>query len=299
MNIFFQYFKRVKDKLLSVLYYINLIILFFIFPKILLRYCLGPKIFKQKSKYIKKNLDENFTTYLDKFFFNEVNLICRGHSYQVYKDKINFNLPTFFVNFYDNKQIDSGYQIIDEKDNFYGITADIKIKGRMKKLFKKTILILPGYDDNQKIFSYWEEQETIDNDVANFKNLEIFEKLNNQKILVNFHSSNIQIDLGSALLAGVFLSKISKKINYYGYDHHFPKKIESMNYYEILKNSWNERTKLHAKPIKLTFIKSLINYYFSYEFENDSRFNIYSNLKNISSKNFLINRLKKIFIEPI
>ena len=274
MNLFFVYFKKIKDKLLSILYYINLIALFFLFPKILLRYSLGSGVFKQKSNYVAKNLDDNFTIYLDNFF-NEINLICRGHSYLTYKEKINLNLPTFFVNFYDNEQIDSGYQAIDEKDNFYGITTDIKIKRRMKKLFKKTILILPGYEDVQKTFTYWEEQENIDNDLINSENLKIFKKLNNQKILVNFHSSNIQIDLGSALIVGIFLSKISKKINYYGYDHHLPKKIESMNYFEILKNSWNERTKLHPKPIKSVFIKSMINFYFSYEFENDSRFHIF------------------------
>ena len=66
-----------------------------------------------------------------------------------------------------------------------------------------------------------------------------------------------------------------------------------MNYFEILKNSWNERTKLHPKPIKSVFIKSMINFYFSYEFENDSRFHIFTNLKNIKSKKFLINKLKK------
>lgn len=299
MDLFFIYLKKIKNKLLSILYYINLITLFFLFPKILLRYSLGSGIFKQKSNYIKKNLEENFTIYLDNLFFSEINLICRGHSYQIYKDKINYNLPTFFVNFYDNEQIESGYQSIKEKDNFYGITTDIKIKRRMKKLFKKTILILPGYEDPQKFFSYWQEQENIDNDLKNSENLDIFKKLNNQKILVNFHSSNIQIDLGSALIAGIFLSKISKKIHYYGYDHHFPKKIESMNYFEILKNSWNERTELHPKPIKSAFIKSLINFYFSYEFENDPRFNIFTNLKNIKSKKFLINKLKKIFIDPI
>ena len=46
----------------------------------------------------------------------------------------------------------------------------------MKKLFKKIILILPGYDDNQKLFHIGRTRDN-DNDLVNFKNLEIFKNL--------------------------------------------------------------------------------------------------------------------------
>ena len=174
----------------------------------------------------------------------------------------------------------------------------------MKNVFKKTILILNGYiKDEMNTFSYWEGQDEIDynlkEDINISKNAKnIFNQLNNSKLLINFHNNEKQLDLGSALCVLAFFEKISKKINVYGYDHYLPSEISSMNYIKLLCFIFNETTKLNPKPVKQSFVKSIINYYFIEYYDSLPNVNIYSYLRNIKKKKYLINFINKVLINP-
>lgn len=296
--------KKISLKLINIKDYFFCIFYFFLKPRKLLKFCLGEDIFKIKKKYLERDYLKNFSinNNIKDLRLNEINLICRGHSYKKYKREINLEYPTFFVNYYDNDQIESGYEELEKTNEFFGITTDIKIKKKMKKIFNKTILILNAFEKSNSIIkSYWEDMKTIDSDVVFNDNSQkkIFETLNNEAIVINFNNEKKQIDLGSTLISIFFLSHFVKKINVYGYDHHFKKPISHMNLLEILYNCWNERTKLHPKPIKHAFIKTLINFYFSNQFENDDKFKIKTNLNGIGKHYLLTKKLGEIFINPI
>ena len=113
---------------------------FHLFPKYFLKLTVSKKIFKKKNFFLYEEKGKNFEVIDPKINFDEINLICRGKSYNKYKDKINYKLPTFFVNYFfkDKSEIN---EMIYEKDNFFGITSDFNAKKKMKKNFKKTILI--------------------------------------------------------------------------------------------------------------------------------------------------------------
>lgn len=276
---------------------------FHLVPKYFLKLIMGKKIFKKKNFFLFEEKNKNFEVIDPQINFNEINLICRGKSFNKYKNEINFELPTFFVNYYfkDKTDID---EIIYEKDNFFGITADFKAKKKMKKNFKKTILILNGYEKNKKkTFSYWEGQNEIDQELMIDKDISdnaknIFQKLNHSKLLINFHNDEEQLDLGSALCVLVFLAKISKKINVYGYDHYLKSEIAEMNYIKLMYSIFSETSKINPKPVKQSFIKSIINYYFIEYYENLENININSYLKNLRRHKYLIKLINKVFINP-
>ena len=164
----------------------------------------------------------------------------------------------------------------------------------MKKNFKKTILILNGFEKNKKTFSYWKGQNKIDEELMIDKDISnnarnIFKKLNNSKLLINFHNDQKQLDLGSALCVLAFFVKISKKINVFGYDHYLKSEISEMSYIKLLYFIFSETSKINPKPPKQSFLKSLINYYFVEYYESLENININSYLKNIKNKNICLN----------
>ena len=276
---------------------------FHLLPRYFLKLTMGKKIFKKKKFFLFEEKSKNFEVIDPQINFDEINLICRGKSYNKYKDKINFKLPTFFVNYYfkDKADID---EMIYEKENFFGITADFQAKKKMKKNFKKTILILNGYEKNEKkTYSYWEGQNEIDDELMIDKNISdnaknIFKKLNNSKLLINFHNDQEQLDLGSALCVLAFFVKISKKINVYGYDHYLKSEISEMSYIKLLYSIFSETSKINPKPLKQSFLKSLINYYFMEYYESLENININSYLKNLKRHKYLIKLINKVFTNP-
>jgi hypothetical protein len=281
---------------------IAIIFLFIFFPKFFLKILAGKKIFKNKDFYLDSKIEANFKVLEKKIKLKEINLIARGKSFAHVKEHIDFNLPTFFVNFYgiENDLLTE----LKERDNFFGVTTDFNIKKLMKKSYKKTIFIHNGYEkDGISKFYYKDEQNDIDNDVIadtqiSENSKEIFFNLNNSKLLVNFHNDEQQLDIGSALCVLAFFYKISDKINIYGYDHYLTEKISDMNYVKLFCSMFNETNKTNPKPVAKSFIKSLMNYFFIEYFESSKKVMIFSFLKNIKKKKFLINQVRKVFIDP-
>ena len=273
--------------------------------------------FKKQSEALEACLDTQFTYAInypnskacffvnatEKQFWDEYMVKGPRNNYE----KIRVDKPCYLfldidkTDQYPNTDID---EIIYEKDNFFGITADFKAKKKMKKNFKKTILILNGYEKNKKkTFSYWEGQNEIDQELMIDKDISdnaknIFQKLNNSKLLINFHNDEEQLDLGSALCVLVFLAKISKKINVYGYDHYLKSEIAEMNYIKLMYSIFSETSKINPKPVKQSFIKFIINYYFIEYYENLENININSYLKNLRRHKYLIKLINKVFINP-
>ena len=279
--MFISYFNFFKSLLI--------LVIFIITPRSFLSIVAGKKIFKKKKIFLKKNIDSNFQIPGKKLNFNEINLIARGRSITFYKNDIDLNLPTFFINFYGEEQ--NLLKELTEKDNFFGVTTDFEIKKLMKKSIKKTILILNGYEKSgYSKFYYKDGQNEIDNDITNDTKIsqnskKIFSNLNNSKLLINFHNDEQQLDIGSALCVLAFFYKISQKINVYGYDHYLTANASTMSYFRLLPSMFNETTKINPKPLSKSFIKSMINYFFIEYFENSKRINFFSFLSNVKKKN--------------
>lgn len=281
---------------------IIIIILFIFLPKYFLRILVGNKILKCKNFFLDTNIQNNFEVINETIKFDEINIICRGKSLMDYKKYINFEIPTFFINFYDIGT--NNIYNIQEKDNFFGITTDFNVKQKMKSTFKKTILILNGYNKNGKIEYYFKDgiyQSDVDllNDAKiSEESKNLFNNLNHSKLLIKFHNDKEHLDIGSALCILAFFEKISNKVNVYGYDHYLSSEICDMSYVKLFFSIFNETTKRNPKPVEKSSIKSLINYFFIYHFESTKKINMYCFLKNLKKKKFLINQLNKVFFNP-
>ena len=283
---------------------ITIIFLFNFFPKWFLKILVGKKIFKNRDFYLDSHIESNFKVLEKKIKLKEINLIARGKSLVHVKEHINFNLPTFFINFYDiENDLSTKFK---ERDNFFGVTTDFNIKKLMKKSYKKTIFIHNGFEENGISNFYLKNERNyidIDNDVIcntqiSENSKEIFSILNNSKLLVNFHNNKQQLDIGSALCVLAFFYKISDKINIYGYDHYLTEEISDMNYAKLFCSMFNETNENNPKPVVKSFIKSLINYFFIEYFESTKKVIVFSFLKKLKNKKYLINQIRKVFISP-
>ena len=81
---------------------LTIIFLFNFFPKWFLKILVGKKIFKNRDFYLDSHIESNFKVLEKKIKLKEINLIARAKSLVHVKEHINFNLPTFFINFYDS-----------------------------------------------------------------------------------------------------------------------------------------------------------------------------------------------------
>ena len=92
---------------------------------------LGNWLIRKEERWIKKkNPEDDWICKNRKKIADEINIVCRGTSLKKYLDKVNRNLPTFFVNFADNTDSllrKTPYlkllKIFFKHSNFYGISA--------------------------------------------------------------------------------------------------------------------------------------------------------------------------------
>jgi len=203
----------------------------------------------------------------------EINILLRGESIHEYKDKIDFNLPTFFVNF------KRGILDIDKKDIVH-ITADYTRYNKMIKDNLTPIIFIGRTGDTEGEYC------------CNNNKHEIFCKDKNL-IADIIHSSNQKgVSFGSGLPSIVALSKLSNKVNIYGWDFYSNDFLEKKSHFQFI-GYLLSREKNHGSPLGIT-IRKLINVYYASCLSKDNKFYIHSYLRNTSDNLNIIKKIRKV-----
>ena len=277
-------------------------ILFIIAPKYI--YLLSKKKFTvPKSHRWKKNINpEDDWLFLrprkNKFF--EANIILRGNSVKENRDKINYNIPTFFVNFHKK---------LESKPNFFGLTCRSPDYFLNKNL-GNYIQVNTGLISNSTGKPIWNQSK---NSTKNFDNeyKDIVEEISTNAVVHKYNLEKLNLDFGSGLLSIVLIGSIFKKVNVYGWDYYINQDIINFNFIKIFSILFNRHSLVFLEkkqenkenlperdlPVKRKFFATIINWYYANRFSQTQKYNIESYIKKIGKKKKLINRIEKILLD--
>jgi hypothetical protein len=221
-----------------------------------------------KDRIAKANnpLDEFifYTENLQKF--EEVNVVMRGE----YCEKINKNLPTFFINI--------NYPQKDFLNRYYVSSDRLKFKAMMGQPERKEDECL-NYEDPEKKFFYFIaispliEKLDLNNPLLNFSSY--IKKIKELKKILNFnldyslsvclHKFNgYNIQVGSGILAVISLLHISKKVNVFGWDSFLSEKLSPSFFRQSLK-LWSPF--VDHQPVS-RFAANVINWIYAHRLTN-------------------------------
>ena len=236
------------------------------------------------------NILNDFIMYdLPNIKFEEINILINGESLNNTKKEIDFNLPTFQINF---------FEIINDNYSPIFITADGYYFEKFKNLNYPYFYISPGIKKNNEIVPKIKKEYNK----TNFRSFEcnyeheIKNKLEiiykHKENLLCHHKSNCEnLQLGSALTCILFLSKISKKINIFGWDQYLkrPLTFNTFLHYKALFGSANN----YRFDIYACFATAIFNFYYSSRL-NKENVNIKSFISSIHVNNSILKKIEKI-----
>lgn len=276
-------------------------------------YLLSKKEFTvPKSHRWKKNINPEedwllLNTRKDKFV--EANIILRGNSIKNNLNKINYNLPTFFVNFHTK---------LENRPNFFGLTCRSPNYFSEKKL-GNYIQVNTGLISSSTGKPLW---NLSSNKTKHFdeKYREIVEEISNNAIVHKFNYEKLNLDFGSGLLSIILVGSIFKKVNIFGWDYYLSEDIGNLTFGKIFsilfsrhslplrypisflekksleKIFYNKQDIPKDIPAKRKFFATILNWYYANRLSQTDKYNIQSFIKNIGKKKFLINKIEKILL---
>ena len=164
-----------------------------------------------------------------KFF--EANIILRGNSLKENRNKINFNIPTFFVNFHEK---------LDSKPNFFGLTCRSP-NYFLDKNLGNYIQINTGLISNSTGKPIWNQSKNI---LKNFDKAykDMVEEISTNAVVHKYNFEKLNLDFGSGLLSIVLIGSIFKKVNVYGWDYYINRDVANLNSSEIFSILFNRHS---------------------------------------------------------
>jgi hypothetical protein len=233
-------------------------------------------LYKYKIKRASNVIDEFHIEISEFNNFEEINIIMRGKSADLFSDKIDYSIPTFYVAFNNT---------IERNSNSAYITADYGNFVRMKK--KGVPIVLIGHGEIKS------DSSNIELDDSG-----IFKKIDNPSLTVDYancqffgHGTLFRMT-GSGVLTIIGLSKIAKKINIYGWDFFLDDFLYKKSYIGLLLYMV-QRIK-SKKSILANMFYKIMNINYAARISTDNRFNVQSFLtKPVRFKNFF-NKIEKI-----
>ena len=281
---------------LDKLYFLFTVLLFTFFPNFIHVFFSGVLI-KKKDRW-KKGIPENEWIFNEKpkQIYDEINVLCRGSSLSKYLNKINRDLPTFFVNF-DRKSLNKIPEI--QKIPYIGITADINIENKLLKSgLSPIITLVGGYIDNNNV--KWDNYNSVIDKKIQLSD-EILKKIGliKSRKITHFkeYGDDKRLYIGSAVTAIFFLGNHSKKINIYGWDHYLDDEVEKLGYFQALYNmAFKAPSGLWDKRFKFVFAEAIWNWFYASRLEGDKKYKVFSNLSNISRQRNILKKINRIFL---
>lgn len=251
--------------------------------------------FKDRIKKTKNPLDEFIFYSESNKRFDEVNMVMRGQ----YSEKINKELPTFFININQPQK--------DFPIRYYSSSDRLKFKAMMGDPERIEDQCL-DYDDKEKKFYYFIaisplieklnlNKENLSPDFVARKITELKKILNfkpDYKLCVCCHKFNgLNIQVGSGILALISILNISKKVNVYGWD-------SFLN--EDLKNSFFQQTFKLWSPFKdhqpvSRFAANVFNWIYAHRLINyftTDRLIVHGRVRKVANLEWIEKRLYKM-----
>jgi hypothetical protein len=233
----------------------------------------GSGILKKHKIKKKSNVIDEFDIYVSGFNdIKEINIIMRGKSTDFFSNDIDYNLPTFCVNFNKIDKINPNVIYITADNGYY--------QRMMDKIISPLILIGNG---------------NIKSDSCNLDSSDsaVFKKNQSCLLTVNYSGYRFYIpgalnkSTGSGVLTIIGLSKIAEKINIYGWDFYMDDFVYKKSYIDLLLY-FTKPIGSRKSILGYTFYK-IINCNYIYRMSTDNRFHIKSFFSNLEEKH------KKLF----
>ena len=292
-------------------------------------------LFTKKERWIKKNNPEDEWFYKNKnIIFNEINIICRGN-YRKYLKKINKNLPTFFVSFNYNPNINIPYTCITSqgsrkkyhlwqikifKKGLYPVIVwqHGKMSKKNKIRWKKVRKPYPNANELKKIDGHLPEELKGTYKIYERKKLK-FNKINykickllSKKALVHFRDFNSSKNWGTALGTIILLGASSKKVNIYGWDAWLKKGVDKYSYWKLIKTiSESSKGKgsiggaFYSVSLKgrwgercdAHFSQGILSMHYAARLIEQKKYKIFSRLSKIHKQKKFLKNIDKIFFK--
>jgi hypothetical protein len=201
---------------------------------------------------------------------DEVNIIMRGSSFNIFGDCIDYSLPTFYLNYYEG-------EIVESKSPIF-ITADRRIYNIIKKNKKDDPVIFISPFDHMK------------SDQPHKGNHEIF---NNFDLSVFCKHVCGGLELGSGLAAISVIKSVSNKVNIYGWDSYLDKDVSNMRFKQYLLYLFSTPSKPQYRRLKLISEK-MLNFIYAKRFSDCKDIKINSYFSNINFNKEIYRKLKDI-----
>ncbi len=270
----------------------------------------------KKNRWTKNEFKPFLISNKSKKKFKEINLIAKGSSFDL-NDIKKFKDPTFLVGFtntlriknnkivYQHEYGDFRYEGMNrklklfQKKNIYYIHTHpvlaVQLHKNDKVLFMK---VLKKVQDSKKYF--WHGHKKMK---KKLKLLNKFKSIQKVKIIENVYK-NYSIDkekeelwapTGSIVPIIYYLLSVSKKVNIYGWDFYFDKKIKKYNFFSFLKNIYKLEpdTKRSWNHIE----SCLMNLYFAYILEKREEISLKGNLSELNCQKKFINKFEKVIFK--
>ena len=244
---------------------------------------------KQRIDKTDNVYDDFNIKYLSDIMFDEINILVNGKSLKRNIKKINFNIPTFQINF---------FELLNDYYSPIFITADGFYFEKSKKFNYPFFYISPGINKNSNIIpKIIKDYDNIkfekfickyDNSIKN--NLrKIFD--NKNKLYFHHKSDCDNLQIGSALTCILFLSMYAKKTNIFGWDQYLEKSLIKNHFfqYKALFGSANN----YRFDIFSCFATAIFNFYYSSRL---GKHNIIINsfISSIHKNKSILKRIEKI-----
>ncbi len=204
---------------------------------------------------------------------DEINIVMKGKSLDKYKRAIDYSLPTFYVNFYGNKQSER----VQNSSNIISITADLRVYDILKNETNGPIIFISDNESQSRIQPHKGSSKIYSDDS-----------------LMVFVSPNIRLDnmqFGSGLLVIAALNNIANKINIYGWDNYLERDIREMSIIQYISYLMSVPKSPYYRRLKL-MVEKVINLVYAYRIASYNNINIYSYLSGIKDRKELYLKYK-------
>ncbi len=245
---------------------------------------------------------------------DNVNLVAKGQSFNL-NDLKKFKDPTFLVGFsrtlrvknnnivhylnqFDFRYIKNTSESMKlfQKKNFYYINYNPLLATDMHKndkvLFIQTLL-KDSFSNKEFWYGAYKSNKNV-------KILKKFKSIKKIKIIENIYKNyyinkHFFAPTGSVIPAVYYLLSISKKVNIYGWDFYFDKKIKNYNYFSFLKKIY--RFKLDVNRSWNHIESCLMNLYFAYILEKKKNIFLHGNLSQLYIFKKFIKKFEKVIFK--
>ena len=281
--------KSVIRRIEEIFYTLSLPLMLHFFPSyIYLLVNLNEKFMPKKNEKLslKNNLEDNFHYKKQKKIYKEINIILRGESIKKNITKINFNLPTFQVNF--PKQLVKKYNPIH-------LTTDGGIYYLLVKKTKGPVILFRQSCALKKKLNLEKENKLYINPKKKISKINL-KKLNTINKL--FCASKDGMMLGSAIISIIILGGLASRVNVYGWDYFQDEEIDKFSYFKLLflLNPKNDHIKGDRTQSRV-YHESMYTWYYAYRLSLQKKYNIISFLSNIKKKIKIIKKIEKAYFK--